>query len=236
MINPSDPTVAVGGHPLLAREGWPFIALTAMVTIISWAVGWGVFALVALILLVFCLQFFRDPPRQPPGDEKTLVSPCDGRVIAVGQGTDPWLDRDCIKVSIFMNVFNVHSNRLPLAGEVLEQWYRPGKFVNASLDKASTENERNALWMKTADGHHLVVVQVAGLVARRILCYLKPGEHGDRGARYGFIRFGSRIDLFLPLECDITVGLGDKLSAGVDVIGKLSDYGEPVEAQKRAQG
>ena len=125
------------------------------------------------LIALFVLQFFRDPPRLVPGDARSVLSPADGRIVAIQPVRDPWLNRDALKISVFMNVFNVHSNRSPVDGEVQQRWYHAGKFVNADLDKASEENERNALYIRTATGHDITCVQVAGLIARRILCYVE---------------------------------------------------------------
>ena len=182
-------------HPLIAREGWPFIALAvAAALIVHLTLGW-VWALPFDLIAIFVLQFFRDPARPIPQGEKDVLAPADGRIVVIEPARDPWLDRECLKVSIFMNVFNVHSNRSPVDGEIMNRWYHPGKFLNASLDKASLENERNALHLRTRDGFDITCVQVAGLIARRILCYVDRGEKMTRGQRYGFIRFGSRVDL-----------------------------------------
>jgi len=135
---------------------------------------------------------------------------------------DPYLDRDALKISVFMNVFNVHSNRSPVEGVVKERWYRGGKYLNASLDKSSTENERMALWIHMDDGTEVTCVQIAGLVARRILCYAATGDRLSRGQRYGFIRFGSRVDLYLPPASIPRVSVGDKVSAGETVCAELS--------------
>jgi len=143
-------------------------------------------------------------------------------VIVVDESRDPFLDRPARRVSIFMNVFNVHSNRSPVAGEVKQRWYHHGSFLNAALDKAARENERNALWLKSGEGADLVVVQVAGLIARRILCYVEPGARLARGERYGFIRFGSRLDVYLPPDSRVRVALGDKVKAGRDIIAELA--------------
>ncbi len=207
-------------HPLIAREGWPFLAIAvAAAALASWySLAW---AIPLWIIALFVLQFFRDPPRDVPGDAKTVVSPADGRIVAVEKTRDPYLERDAIKVSVFMNVFNVHSNRAPVDGEVKQVWYNAGSFVNAALDKASTENERNALWIRADAGAEVVSVQVAGLIARRILCYVKAGDRLERGQRYGFIRFGSRVDLYLPPSARIKAALGDKVYAASTVLANL---------------
>ncbi len=207
--------------PLLAREGWGHIAIVvlAAVFVTVW-LGWLIAAPVWLAA-VFVLQFFRDPRRVLAGGTNTVLCPADGRVIALGPAEDPYLNRRAVKVSIFMNVFNVHSNRLPVGGRVRRRWYSPGRFFNASLDKASLDNERNALWITTADGSDIVVVQVAGLIARRILCYVAEGETVVSGNRYGFIRFGSRVDVYLPLGSHAEVSLGDKVKAGSQLLARL---------------
>ena len=207
-------------HPLIAREGWPFLAIAvAAAALVSWySLAW---AIPLWIIALFVLQFFRDPPREVPGDAKTVVSPADGRIVAVEKARDPYLERDAIKVSVFMNVFNVHSNRAPVDGEVKQVWYNAGSFVNAALDKASTENERNALWIRADAGAEVVSVQVAGLIARRILCYVKAGDRLERGQRYGFIRFGSRVDLYLPPNTRIKAALGDKVYAASTILANL---------------
>jgi len=210
------------GHPLLAREGRAHVAIAAAVAIAVQLLGGFWVALPFWLALVFVVQFFRDPPRAIPADRGVAVCPADGRVIAVGEVEDPYLGRRAQRVSIFMNVFNVHSNRMPVAGEVREVWYSRGAFVNAALDKASEANERNAVWVHTDDGRDVVVVQVAGLIARRILCYIKPGARVERGERYGFIRFGSRVDVYLPLETRPRVQLGDKVKGGADILAEFA--------------
>ncbi|HTH40246.1 MAG TPA: phosphatidylserine decarboxylase [Rhodocyclaceae bacterium] len=207
-------------HPLLAREGWPFIGGSLVVALIASAL-WGGWSAPFWIFFVFCVQFFRDPPRAIPGDAKSILSPADGRIVAIEPVRDPWLNRDTLKISVFMNVFNVHSNRSPVDGTVQQRWYNPGKFVNADLDKASVENERNALHIRTADGQDITCVQVAGLIARRILCYVEGGAALVRGQRYGFIRFGSRVDLYLPTDVRVKVVIGEKVSATTTVLAEL---------------
>jgi len=207
-------------HPLIAREGWPFLAPAVVVAalVAGYSLVWSIpFWIIAL----FVLQFFRDPPREVPGDAGTVVSPADGRIVAVEKAHDPYLDRESIKISVFMNVFNVHSNRAPVDGEVREIWYSAGSFVNAALDKASTENERNALWIRAGAGADVTCVQVAGLIARRILCYAKAGDKLERGQRYGFIRFGSRVDVYLPPDARIKAALGDKVYAASTILASL---------------
>jgi phosphatidylserine decarboxylase len=151
-----------------------------------------------------------------------VLVPADGRIVAVERATDPYLERPAIKVSVFMNVFNVHSNRSPVDGEVKRIWYAPGAFLNAALDKASAANERNALWLKADAGPDVTCVQIAGLVARRILCYAKAGDRLRRGDRFGFIRFGSRVDVYLPADARVRVELGQRVHAARTVLGELS--------------
>ncbi|MGB6054412.1 MAG: phosphatidylserine decarboxylase [Burkholderiaceae bacterium] len=199
-------------HPLIAREGWPFLgialALALIVTLLApiWSIPFWIIA-------VFVLQFFRDPARTIPQTPGVVLSPADGRIVVVEKAHDPYAEREALKISVFMNVFNVHSNRAPVDGRIESARYFPGKFVNADLDKASIENERNALVIAAPNGHTVTCVQVAGLIARRILCYVKPGEQLARGQRYGFIRFGSRVDIYLPLSATPKVAVGDKVSA-----------------------
>jgi len=209
-------------HPVIAREGWAYLGAIAIAAalVTGWA-GWYWSAPLWLAAL-FVLQFFRDPARTAPGDARTVVAPADGRVIAVGSARDPYLERDALKVSIFMNVFNVHSNRSPVDGEVKRAWYHAGSFLNAALDKASIENERNALWLKTTTGEDITCVQVAGLIARRIHCYVKEGDSVVRGQRYGFIRFGSRVDVYLPLDASLKSALGDKVYGASTILATLN--------------
>jgi phosphatidylserine decarboxylase len=206
---------------LLAREGWGHtaVALIAAGTVQWLAGGW--WAAPLWVFVIFTLQFFRDPRRTVPTVMRGVICPADGKVIKIDEVQDPYLKRPARRVSIFMNAFNVHSNRAPVEGKVMERWYHPGSFVNAALDKASRENERNAVWIRTDAGDDVVSVQVAGLIARRILCYVQPGERVALGQRYGFIRFGSRVDLYLPTACRVTVALGDKVKGAIDVIAEL---------------
>jgi phosphatidylserine decarboxylase len=212
-------------HPIIAREGWPFLAGACVAAaLVGWWAGWG-WSVPVWLAALFCLQFFRDPPREVPEDPRAVVSPADGRIVAGEKARDPWLERDALKISVFMNVFNVHSNRAPVDGTVRRRWYHAGRFLNAAVDKASLENERNALALRTADGIDVTCVQIAGLVARRILCYVEAGAQLERGQRFGFIRFGSRVDLYLPPDAQAVAALGDKVFAAETVLARLPGHG-----------
>ena len=207
-------------HPIIAKEGWPHVAIAGFILFVvhstlGWAWSWPFW-----IIFVFVLQFFRDPGRLVPLVKDAVLSPADGRVIIVEKTFDPYARRDALKISVFMNVFNVHSNRSSVNGIIKQIEYFPGKFVNADLDKASTENERNAIVID-ANGHTVTLVQVAGLIARRILCYAHLGDKLKKGERYGFIRFGSRVDIYLPLEAEPLVSVGDVVSATSTILAKL---------------
>jgi phosphatidylserine decarboxylase len=206
-------------HPLIAREGWPFVGGSLLLALLSSAGGW--WSLPFWLIFVFCLQFFRDPARVVAGGPRSVVAPADGRIVVVEEADDPYLGRRALKISVFMNVFNVHSNRSPVAGTVRRKWYRPGSFLNASLDKASLENERCALHLSTRDGQDLTCVQVAGLIARRILNHVGEGDSLAAGQRYGFIRFGSRVDLYLPLDARVKVIIGERVFASSSVLAEL---------------
>jgi phosphatidylserine decarboxylase len=207
-------------HPLVAKEGWPFLAIAvAVAAAATWFWGWWSAPL--WIAALFVLQFFRDPARDIPQGEGLVLCPADGRVLLVGPARDPFLNRDALKISVFMNVFNVHSNRSPVDATVQTVNYSAGTFVNAALDKASSDNERNALHLRTASGTDVTCVQVAGLIARRILCYVKAGDRLARGQRYGFIRFGSRVDVYLPPGAKPRVAIGDKVKASSTVLAEL---------------
>jgi len=204
----------------VAREGWPFLAIAAAASLLV-TYFWGWWSVPLWLATAFIVQFFRDPPREVPDDPCAVVSPADGRVVEVSRSEDPYLRREALKVSVFMNVFNVHSNRAPADGVVKERWYVGGAFFNAALDKASLSNERNALWIQRDDGRDLTCVQVAGLIARRILCYVEPGARLARGQRFGFIRFGSRVDLYLPPDAEVKAAIGEKVYAAESVLAWL---------------
>ncbi|MXS85358.1 phosphatidylserine decarboxylase [Nitrosomonas sp. HPC101] len=208
-------------HPIIAREGWPFISGAFVVALLVQIFAGWLWALPLWLIALFVLQFFRDPPRVIPALAGAVLAPADGRIVAVDKVQDPYLSREALKISVFMNVFNVHSNRSPVDGEIRNQWYFPGSFLNASLPKASLENERNALWIRTKEGQDVTCVQIAGLIAKRIVCHVHPGEHLARGQRFGFIRFGSRVDVYLPLGTKVHVGIGDKVQATQTVLAEF---------------
>jgi phosphatidylserine decarboxylase len=212
-------------HPIVAREGWPFLLGAVAVSLaIGYFAGWW-WSLPVWLLALFILQFFRDPARQVPEDPRAVVSPADGRIVEVSRVQDPYVRREAIKISVFMNVFNVHSNRSPVDGTVKERWYFPGAFVNAALDKASLHNERNALWLQTPEGRDVTCVQVAGLIARRILCYVETGCVLAKGQRFGFIRFGSRVDVYLPLDVEVKAAIGEKVYAAETILARFPGNG-----------
>ena len=204
-------------HPFLAKEGWPFIAIAFFVAMFASLFFPGAIAVLCWLILAFVVQFFRDPPRPIPMDPNAVLAPADGRIVKIDRVRDPYAERDALLISIFMNVFNVHSNRISVDGVVKKLQYFPGLFINADLDKASTDNERNAVVLD-AGGRTVTLVQVAGLIARRILCYVRVGDTVARGQRYGFIRFGSRVDVYLPVDAIPKVAPGDKVSATSTII------------------
>jgi len=207
-------------HPFIAREGWPFLAIAVLVSLIATFL-FGMWSVPFWLVALFVLQFFRDPARTVPQDENAVLSPADGRIVVVEKTEDIYAGRAALKISVFMNVFNVHSNRSPVDGKIENIQYFPGKFVNADLDKASVENERNALTITASNGQLVTCVQVAGLIARRILCYVSRGDSLQRGQRYGFIRFGSRVDVYLPVTAKPKVAVGDKVFATETILAEF---------------
>jgi phosphatidylserine decarboxylase len=207
--------------PWLAREGWPFVAATvAAAAAVAWLAG-AVWSIPLWLVAAFVVQFFRDPPRQVRAGPGAILSPADGRIVRIEAVRDPNTDNDALLISVFMNVFNVHSNRVPVDGVIERIQYRPGAFLQADLDKASERNEANAIVLRTAGGERISVVQVAGLIARRILCYVQAGDRVARGERFGFIRFGSRVDVYLPRFVRPMVAVGDSVYAGTSVLAEF---------------
>jgi len=207
----------------VAKAGYPLISGGAFVTLIFALLGMTYLTLIGLVITLCFCGFFRDPDRVVPNQPEAVVSPADGKVISVSDVGDTFFyEGRCKKISIFMSVFNVHVNRIPFGGSVKKVSYHPGKFFAANLDKASLQNEHNAVYLETADARQLCVVQVAGLIARRIICKVQPGNQVLKGQRYGIICFGSRLDLYLPDDAEIEVAIGDKVKAGSSIIGRLA--------------
>lgn len=210
----------------IAVEGYPFVAGAAVITVVLAVLSWKfpVFlplAVLFVVLSLFVVFFFRNPERITPADEKTVIAPADGVVIYQGVAREDHLGEEMTKISIFMSVFNVHINRVPITGTVLDTFYTKGKFLDVRNERATFENEQAGLVIETANGKRMVVVQVAGLIARRIVCYAKKGDQLVRGRRYGLIRFGSRLDVYLPRDTALNVKIGDKTVAGETVLGNL---------------
>ena len=204
----------------LSLEGLPFIFFTTIATLTFAVLDCWFMATLLLVALFLVLNFFRDPERVIPQEPGVAVSPADGKVIKVETMRDPMTGEDRVTVCVFMNVFNVHVNRLPVAGRIARISYFGGKFLNASFDKASVDNERNALLVEDADGTTWTVVQIAGLIARRIICWSEEGDSLKRGQRFGLIKFGSRVDLYLPAGYEPTVRIGEKVFAGQSVLAR----------------
>ena len=207
----------------VAKPGIPFIVVACVSTLFLAGIHFHTLALISFFITLFVCYFFRDPDRAVEVGEGFLSSPADGKVIfAEVVDENPYVEGKCFKISIFMNVFNVHVNRVPFDGTIKAIHYHPGKFFNASLDKASEHNERNAMVIETEQGVTFATVQIAGLVARRIVCGVNEGDRVMRGRRYGMICFGSRLDLYLPTDFACRVAIGDKVQAGTTVMGVLS--------------
>ena len=210
----------------IRREGGPFILIFGVITLVFFSItqwlGW-----IGLIITVWCVYFFRDPDRVTPTEAKLVISPADGVIQAVVEALPPgelgMEERPLKRVSVFMNVFDCHVNRSPVDCTIVEIAYRAGRFFNASLDKASEENERSAMRLKTPDGQELAVVQIAGLVARRIVCWTSDDQKLAAGERYGMIRFGSRVDVYLPDDSRVLVIPGQRATAGETVIAELNN-------------
>jgi len=206
----------------VAREGYPFILFAAFVALLAALLDYDTASFVCLVITAFTLYFFRDPERWVTDAQGALVSPADGKVIILERVfEDKFLKEQVYKVSIFMDVFNVHVNRTPFPGTVHEVIYTPGRFYSANTDRGALENETCAVVLETTANQKLAFVQMAGLVARRIVCWAEKGDTLVRGEKFGLIRFGSRVDLYLPLDVQLEVKLGDKVRAGETILGYL---------------
>jgi phosphatidylserine decarboxylase len=207
----------------VARAAYPWIFGTAFTTVVLALLGLTTLSLIGLAATFSICGFFRDPDRVIPDKPGVVVSPADGKVIVAGiVDNSPFYAGNTMKISIFMSVFNVHVNRAPHDGRIKEMRYYPGKFFSANLEKASLQNEHNALFVETENGKQLCVVQVAGLIARRIICYVRSGDRVRRGQRFGLICFGSRLDVYLPADIELKVAVGDKVKAGASILGRFA--------------
>ena len=207
---------------IIVPEGIPFIAGFAILALIFGYWHFSKWAVACFILMLFVAWFFRNPERKAPEGESLVISPADGKVIKIEDvNVDSLVRGSFKKISIFMNVFNVHVNRAPYGGTVKTIRYTKGKFFSANLDKASSLNEQNAIVISTDQGKEILTVQIAGLIARRIVCWIKEGMQLEKGERFGLIRFGSRLDVYLPQDAKVTVNLGDKVRAGESPLGEL---------------
>ncbi len=206
----------------IAIAGYPFLFASAFATGVFALLQFRALALLGLVITFFIAFFFRDPDRVVSITDGAIVSPADGKIVFSGKvDHTPFYDGPCQKVSIFMSVFNVHVNRIPHEGRVENIAYHPGIFLNASLDKASESNERNAVLVITDSGRRYCFVQIAGLIARRIICHIQAGEDVRRGCRFGMICFGSRLDVYLPIDTALNVVVGDRVKAGTSIIGSF---------------
>lgn len=214
---------AMSHNSPIAVEGLPFIGISAVLTVLFFSLGLSFLGILLTLATLFILWFFRNPQRTIPTDPRNVVSPADGKVIRIEEIENHDLyPGPSTKISIFMNVFNVHVNRAPCAGRVEAVRYDPGRFLSANLDKASAENERNAVLIKMPDERRLLTIQIAGLIARRIVCWVNPGVQISQGERFGMIRFGSRLEVFMPRDTKTLVVLGQKVRAGESVLGELT--------------
>ncbi len=219
--------------PRISKEGYTIIVLAGIIAAVG-LIFFDTLGLVLLVGFVFCVYFFRDPERVTPIDQNLVVSPADGVVSAIERHIEfpeelGVKDRFGTRVSIFLNVFNVHVNRVPISGIVVKESYKPGKFINASLDKSSKDNERQSVLISTNDGREIAVVQIAGLIARRIVCNLKDGDTVKAGSRYGIIKFGSRLDVFLPEGVEPAVLIGQTMIGGESIIARLNGNQKAIE-------
>jgi phosphatidylserine decarboxylase len=204
----------------IAKEGLPFLIPAALFTILLGVTGWKLLTFLGIFITLFVAFFFRDPKRKIPSLENIILSPADGRIIQVGECEEErFLKKKVLKVSIFMSLFDVHINRAPASGKVLERKYFPGRFLMANVEKSSLLNEQNALILETDDRLKILLVQIAGFVARRIVCYATAGDNMRRGDIFGLIRFGSRVDLFLPTDVNPIVRVGQHVKGGESIIG-----------------
>ena len=207
----------------IAPEAFPFVVLLGALATGAWFLDLKIASLILTVLAGWVLWFFRNPTRTIPDDPRSIVSPADGRVMEIQEEEEgTYCKERAIRVSIFLNIFNVHINRIPCTGEVMETGFIPGRYLPAMKSAASQENHRHALLIQTPTGRKMLVVQIVGLIARRIRCWVKTGDQVKRGDRFGLIQFGSRVDTFLPLDVKIWVKVGDHVKGGSSILGEFS--------------
>ena len=208
----------------IAVEGVPFVAATAIISVLFYVFCWIIPAVIFFALTLFIIWFFRNPERKIPSGKNLIISPADGKIIDISNGVEERiLKRRMTKISIFMNVFNVHINRVPCSGRIFDVIYNKGKFISANMEKASLENEQNAVVLEMPSGGKILFVQIAGLIARRIVCWIKKGESVEIGQRFGLIRFGSRVDVYLPGDAEVKVTMGQKVKGGESILAILNE-------------
>ena len=209
-------------HIPFAREGVPYVAVAGFVTVVTALLGQSILAWLFMLVTLFVGYFFRDPQRVVPTGDRDVVAPADGKIVAVEKvHEDRFSGKSALKISIFLSVFDVHVNRIPYSGMIQDTFYQKGKYLPANLARASSENEQSWLWIKTDSEQDIVVTQVAGVIARRIVCWPARGDRVIRGERYGMIRFGSRTDLYVPVDSDLAISRGDSVYGGETVICRL---------------
>ncbi|UCF82353.1 MAG: phosphatidylserine decarboxylase family protein [Desulfobacteraceae bacterium] len=208
----------------MAKEGFPFVTVGCALTFIFFYLGLLFATFLAAITTLFVIFFFRDPDRKKDSEQNAVLTPADGKILEVRHfhDTNNPLGEPVVKVSIFMSIFNVHVNRIPIGGTIEKITYRPGNFFSANLDKASKHNENNMISLLTSDSRRIVFIQIAGLIARRIACWIEEGDRVHAGQRFGLIRFGSRLEVYLPVDSQISVSLNQRVKAGKTIIGYLS--------------
>ena len=206
----------------VASAGYPLILIAAFSTAVFALLEFAVLAIIGLLVTLFICYFFRDPDRVVPNEPGAVISPADGKIIVAAPVKNcPYYEGDCLKISIFMSIFNVHINRIPQEGSIQAIDYKPGTFVAADRQQASMKNEQNAVFLKTEEDKKICFVQIAGLIARRIICKIQPGDRVIRGQRFGLICFGSRLDVYVPPETKLNVAFGDRVKAGSSILGFL---------------
>lgn len=206
----------------IAKEGYPFILLGVGLALILWLLGNPLFSFLLLTLTLFLIYFFRDPERITPEENKGIISPADGKVISIDEHFENrFLKEKVVKISIFMSLWDVHINRIPINGKISDILYKTGNFFAAFTNKASNLNEHNAILLKTGDHRHILLIQIAGIIARRIVCRIKTGDEVTRGQKFGMICFGSRVEIYLPLDTQLKIKVGEHVKGGKTILGDL---------------